>query len=89
MLLCAGIAGIPITSLHFAHSSMVLEWQLDTVFAAFLDCSHLLLIATTAFALQHVDSLHNAVHSSSLQSKASLCFKGLLSGTTVNEALKC
>ena len=30
---------------------MVLEWQLDMVYAAVLDCSHLLLIATTAFAL--------------------------------------
>ena len=68
LLLCvgiAGIAGIAITSLHFAHVSMVLEWQLDIVYAAVLDCSHLLLIATTAFALQHVGSPHNAVHSSS------------------------
>ena len=66
LLLCAGIASIAITSLRFAHASVVLEWQLDIVYAAVLDCSHLLLIATTAFALQHAGSPHNAVHSSSL-----------------------
>ena len=35
--------------LHFAHASMLLDCQLDIVYA-FLDCSHLLLIATTVIA---------------------------------------
>ena len=63
LLLCAGIA---ITSLHFAHASIVLEWQLHIVHAAVLNSSHLLLIATTAFAQQHIGSPHNAVHSPSI-----------------------
>ena len=56
---------VHLSFLHFAHASMLLDCQLDIVYAAFLDCSHLLLIATTVIALQQVGSLHNAVHSPS------------------------
>ena len=42
--LCAGIAG------KGCHVSMVLEWQLNIVCAAVLDCSHLLLVVATVSA---------------------------------------
>ena len=64
--------------LHFAYASMVLEWQLDIVYAAVLDFSHLLLIATTVFVLQHIGLLHNAVHSSSIVKYITLKYHHIL-----------
>ena len=49
------------------HVSMVLEWQLNSVCAAVLGRSHLLLIAATASARAMLLGLpHNAVQSSSI-----------------------